>query len=57
MTGTKYLYPNVQQRGAIIKARGAHQRASAAKRRLHIRSWALGTDENDWVSMGVYSNG
>ena len=51
--------PNVQQRGAaIIKARGASSAASAANAAIaHIRSWALGTDENDWVSMGVYSNG
>lgn len=51
--------PNVQQRGAaIIKARGASSAASAANAAIaHIRSWAPGTDESDWVSMGVYSNG
>lgn len=51
--------PDVQQRGAaIIKARGASSAASAANAAIaHMRSWALGTDENDWVSMGVYSNG
>lgn len=51
--------PSVQQRGAaIIKARGASSAASAANAAIaHMRSWALGTDENDWVSMGVYSNG
>ena len=51
--------PEVQQRGAaIIKARGASSAASAANAAIaHIRTWALGTDENDWVSMGVYSNG
>lgn len=51
--------PNVQQRGAaIIKARGASSAASAANAAIaHMRSWALGTDDNDWVSMGVYSNG
>ena len=51
--------PEVQQRGAaIIKARGASSAASAANAALaHVRTWALGTDENDWVSMGVYSNG
>ena len=40
--------PNVQQRGAaIIKARGASSAASAANAAIaHIRSWALGTDEN-----------
>ncbi|WP_169392376.1 MULTISPECIES: malate dehydrogenase [Psychrobacter] len=51
--------PDVQQRGAaIIKARGASSAASAANAAIaHMRSWALGTDDNDWVSMGVYSNG
>ncbi|WP_338755900.1 malate dehydrogenase [Moraxella lincolnii] len=51
--------PNVQQRGAaIIKARGASSAASAANAAIaHMRSWALGTDDNDWVSMGVYSQG
>ena len=51
--------PSVQQRGAaIIKARGASSAASAANAAIaHMRSWALGTDDNDWVSMGVYSNG
>lgn len=50
---------NVQQRGAaIIKARGASSAASAANAAIaHMRSWALGTDDNDWVSMGVYSQG
>ncbi len=51
--------PEVQQRGAaIIKARGASSAASAANAAIaHVRTWALGSDENDWVSMGVYSNG
>ncbi|MDO5769923.1 MAG: malate dehydrogenase [Psychrobacter sp.] len=51
--------PNVQKRGAaIIQARGASSAASAANAAIaHMRTWALGTDENDWVSMGVYSNG
>ena len=51
--------PSVQQRGAaIIKARGASSAASAANAAIaHMRTWALGSDENDWVSMGVYSNG
>jgi malate dehydrogenase len=51
--------PNVQQRGAaIIKARGASSAASAANAAVdHMRSWALGTAEGDWVSMGVYSDG
>ena len=51
--------PDVQQRGAaVIKARGASSAASAANAALeHMRSWALGTKEGDWVSMGVYSDG
>mgnify|MGYP001813955530 CR=1 FL=1 len=51
--------PTVQQRGAaIIKARGASSAASAASSAIdHIRSWALGTAENDWVSMAVPSTG
>ncbi len=51
--------PNVQKRGAaIIAARGASSAASAANAAIaHMRTWALGSDDNDWVSMGVYSNG
>jgi malate dehydrogenase len=51
--------PTVQQRGAaIIKARGASSAASAANAAIdHMRSWALGTPGDDWVSMGVFSDG
>jgi malate dehydrogenase len=51
--------PTVQKRGAaIIEARGASSAASAANAAIfHIRDWALGTAEGDWVSMGVYSDG
>ena len=51
--------PVVQQRGAaVIKARGSSSAASAASAALdHVRSWALGTAEGDWVSMGVPSDG
>jgi malate dehydrogenase len=51
--------PTVQQRGAaIIKARGASSAASAANAAIaHMRTWVMGTDLNDWVSMGVYSDG
>jgi malate dehydrogenase len=51
--------PVVQQRGAaIIKARGASSAASAANAAIdHMRTWALGTNGNDWVSMAVYSDG
>ena len=51
--------PTVQERGAaIIKARGASSAASAAAAAIdHMRSWALGTAEGDWVSMGIPSDG
>jgi malate dehydrogenase len=51
--------PAVQQRGAaIIKARGASSAASAASAAIdHMRTWALGTPEGDWVSMAVPSDG
>ncbi len=51
--------PEVQQRGAaIIKARGASSAASAASAAVdHMRSWALGTADGDWVSMSIYSDG
>lgn len=51
--------PTVQQRGAaIIKARGASSAASAASAAIdHMRSWALGTPDGDWVSMAVPSTG
>jgi len=51
--------PQVQQRGAaIIAARGASSAASAASSAIdHMRSWALGTQEGDWVSMAVPADG
>lgn len=51
--------PTVQQRGAaIIKARGASSAASAASAAIdHMRDWALGTPQGDWVSMAVPSDG
>ena len=51
--------PTVQQRGAaIIKARGASSAASAASAALdHMRDWALGSREGDWVSMSVPADG
>jgi malate dehydrogenase len=51
--------PSVQQRGAaIIKARGASSAASAASAAIdHIRNWAYGTPEGDWVSMAVPADG
>ena len=51
--------PVVQQRGAaIIKARGASSAASAASAAIdHVRDWALGTPDGDWVSMAVPADG
>ena len=51
--------PTVQQRGAaIIGARGASSAASAASAAVdHMRNWALGTEEGDWVSMAIPSTG
>jgi malate dehydrogenase len=51
--------PVVQQRGAaVIKARGSSSAASAASAALdHVRTWALGTSDDDRVSMGVPSDG
>src|SRR5487761_1905971 len=55
----KEFIPTVQQRGAaIIKARGASSAASAAAAAIdHMRCWALGTADGDWVSMGIPSDG
>ena len=51
--------PTVQQRGAaVIKARGSSSAASAASAAIdHMRDWALGTPDDDWVSMAVPSDG
>jgi len=49
----------IQQRGAaVIKARGSSSAASAASAAIdHMRDWALGTPEDEWVSMAVPSDG
>jgi malate dehydrogenase len=51
--------PTVAKRGAaIIEARGASSAASAANAAIdHVRDWALGTADGDWVSMAVVSDG
>ncbi|MBX2860407.1 MAG: malate dehydrogenase [Vampirovibrio sp.] len=56
---TDTFIPDVQQRGAaIIKARGASSAASAASAAIdHMRSWALGTPDGEWVSMGIPADG
>ena len=51
--------PTVQKRGAaIIKARGASSAASAASSAIdHMRTWSLGTNDGDWVSMAIPADG
>ena len=51
--------PSVAKRGAeIIDARGASRAASAANGAIdHMRDWVMGTDDDNWVSMGVPSDG
>lgn len=51
--------PTVQKRGAkVIEARGLSSAASAANAAIcHIRNWVLGTSPNDWITMGVLSDG
>ena len=51
--------PTVAKRGAaIIEARGASSAASAASAAIdHMRDWALGTKDGEWVSMGIPSDG
>jgi malate dehydrogenase len=54
-----HFIPAVQNRGAeVIEARGLSSAASAANAAIdHIHDWVFGTRENDWVSMGVPSDG
>ncbi len=49
----------VQKRGAaIIEARGKSSAASAANAAVdHIRDWVHGTEDGDWVSMAIASDG
>ena len=51
--------PTVQKRGAaVIEARGLSSAASAANAAIsHIRDWMLGAHHNNWVTMGVPSDG
>lgn len=51
--------PTVQQRGgAIIKARGQSSAASAASAAIsHMNTWVFGTEEDDWMSMALASDG
>jgi malate dehydrogenase len=51
--------PTVQKRGAaIIEARGLSSAASAANAAIaHVRDWVHGTQDGDWVTMGVPADG
>jgi malate dehydrogenase len=51
--------PTVAKRGAaIIEARGASSAASAASAAVdHVHDWVLGTEEGNWTSAGVVSDG
>jgi len=51
--------PTVQKRGAaVIEARGSSSAASAANAAIaHMHDWMLGSHHNNWVSMGVPSDG
>merc|ERR1711936_732292 len=51
--------PIVQKRGgAVIAARKLSSAMSAAKAACdHMKSWFQGTPSDDWVSMGVFSDG
>lgn len=54
-----YFVPTVQQRGAkVIEARSLSSAASAANAAInHMHDWIFGTRQNDWVTMGVPSDG
>jgi len=51
--------PTVQNRGAaVIEARGSSSAASAANAAIyHVHDWVLGAHHNNWVTMGVPSDG
>ena len=51
--------PKVAKRGAeVIAARGSSSAASAANGVInHMKSWVLGTEDDNWVSMAVCSDG
>jgi malate dehydrogenase len=51
--------PTVAKRGAaVLEARGASSAASAANAAIgHVRDWVAGTEEGDWASMAVASDG
>ena len=52
--------PTIQNRGmAVIEARHGRSSAASAANAIinHIQNWYFGTQENDWTSMGIPSNG
>ncbi len=52
--------PTVQNRGmAVIEARHGRSSAASAANAIinHMQNWFFGTQENDWTSMGIPSNG
>jgi malate dehydrogenase len=51
--------PTVQKRGAaVIEARGLSSAASAGNSAIsHMHDWMLGSQQNDWVTMSVPSDG
>ncbi|HZK05756.1 MAG TPA: malate dehydrogenase [Actinomycetaceae bacterium] len=54
-----YFIPKVANRGAeILEVRGASSVASAAHAVIdHVHDWVNGTPFDDWVSVGVWSDG
>ncbi|UBV42005.1 malate dehydrogenase [Deinococcus taeanensis] len=54
----QYISTVAKRGAAIIEARGLSSAASAASAAIdHMRDWALGTAEGEWVSMGIPSDG
>ena len=51
--------PTVQKRGAaVIEARGLSSAASAGNSAIsHMHDWMLSSQQNDWVTMSVPSDG
>nr|NLD41492.1 malate dehydrogenase [Actinomycetales bacterium] len=56
---TEYFIPRVARRGAeIIEVRGGSSVASAAHAAIdHVHDWVNGTPYDDWVSVGLWSDG
>ncbi|WP_412028029.1 malate dehydrogenase [Deinococcus yunweiensis] len=55
---SSYISTVAKRGAAIIEARGSSSAASAASAAIdHMRDWALGTPQGQWVSMGIPSDG